>query len=194
MASSITTDDDVQRERTGRDVFDGPPRQPKLRVLAGGKSKSKSKDKSPTPSANDEDDDEINSPEGESRDEDDDGAANDMGKHPIVQSFKLWQQVEDKLTRIEVFMPGLMAPIEDLRQSVRQLLPQYAAAMLSGSPVANQPGAGPVMPGGGNGAGNPMQGGLSALAGMGGGPGAGVMQAAPSPLGAGVGGMTGGPM
>lgn len=178
MASS-----DAVTPTTGRDVLDAPPRKPRLRNSprpVDARSTSKLRALSGGLGADDDDGDDtlINSPDGQMS-EMDGMEATELDTHPIVQAFDHFGQALSHLEIMDTLMGGnVMLVVSDLITLLKQLVPQQAAAMLSGNALGLGPTSGAGMLGAY--AGTPPQAGLGALSGIAaGGMGAGSQQAPP---------------
>lgn len=109
------------------------------------------------------DDDDIASPEGEFGDVDYD-EGNELDDHPVVQAFEHYGQAKAHLQIVGTLMPQVMLVVQDLVTLLDQLIPQQAAAMLSGS--AMDPAMGMAGTGMAPGVGGPQMSGLQQLAGQ----------------------------
>lgn len=172
-------------ETRGRDMLDAPPptgRQRSAPDGARGRSQSRSKLAALA----------LDTPEGEIRDDElsAEGQGSELDNHPVVQMFEHYAQGRGHFQIVATLAPQLMATVTDLLTLLDQLIPQQAAAMLSGSGMIGSPsmGAGTPQPAG---AGGPPAAGLGQLAGVGGVGAQGgppMMGATPgAPMGAGMG-------
>jgi hypothetical protein len=158
MATSYA--DTSSRTVSGRDMLDGPPPLGRQRSAPGGtRARSKSKLASLA----------LDTPEGEIPEDElsDEGQGSELDNHPVVQVFDHYAQARGHLQIVGTLMPQVMATVTDLTTLLDQLIPQQAAAMLSGSGMIGSPsmGAGTPQPGVAQG---PPSMGLGALAGTGG--------------------------
>lgn len=134
-----------QADLRGRDMLDEPPRKPRLRSRASGGALSAlagSQGEPPPVTPGDADED-INSPDGELT-ESDPSQASDLDSHPVVQAFDHAAQAFGHLEIVGTIMPQLLMPVQDLITLIKQMLPEAAAAMLSGSPLGGAPSASPM--------------------------------------------------
>lgn len=148
-------------ETRGRDMLDAPPPAGRQRS-APGSARTGSRSKLSALA--------LETPEGEILDDESnlEGSGSELDSHPVVQTFEHYAQARGHLQIVGTLMPQVMATVTDLLTLLDQLIPQQAAAMLSGAPMAGgmgQLGAGTPQP---NRAQGPPSMGLGALAGVGG--------------------------
>lgn len=89
---------------------------------------------------------------------------------PIQRMFELTAIIEGAATEMTALAPEVGAVTQDYVTLLRQVVPQAAAARLSGQPLGMAPGAGAAMSAAAP-QGSPQPGGLGMLAGMGAGQG-----------------------
>ncbi len=147
-------------ETRGRDMLDAPPPTGRQRSAPDGPSRRPKSKLSALA---------LDTPEGEIPDDElsAEGEGSELDNHPVVQVFDHYAQARGHLQIVGTLMPQVMATVTDLTTLLDQLIPQQAAAMLSGSGMIGSPsmGAGTPQPAG---VGGPPAAGLGALAGVGG--------------------------
>lgn len=155
------TDSNSQTAGTGRAILDAPPTHPRQRSAPSSSERTR-KPKSKLSSLA------LSTPDGEipADDIDPETGGSDLDSHPVVQMFEHYAQARGHLQIVGTISPAVLAPVQDLLTLLDQMIPQQAAAMLSGAP-----GMGAVSPAAGTpqltaAQGPPM--GLEQLAGVGG--------------------------
>lgn len=174
--------------QTLRDPLAEPPRDRNVRYAP---RRSGSSLTSLARGSDDSEDEPISTPEGESIDPYLDETS-ELDSHPVVQAFEHLGMAKAHLEVLGTLMPATMLVVQDLITLLMQIVPQQAAAMVSGTAMSPAMGAGTGPP---LAAGGPPMMGLQQLAGQppvgapmqGGMGGGGGMPAMPATPGAGLG-------